>query len=417
LRHAAAGAEDGLDFRRIMVASRTNWTAVAFGLALSYLAAYQLFKLPPVLPVLLESYGYDRTLAGGFMSVYAVAGLSLSVVLGRMVERHGPARPALAALVVMMLGNGLALLWPAQGLLVLAARALEGVAFAILAIAGPTLVNRAASRRHLPLAIALTATWIPVGQLTASLLAPPALALHGWQALWLAAMAMSLLLSLWTLRLQAGGGTALGPRAAGADAPVRAPRLSARERLGLLLAAAIFMLWSGQFFAYMTWLPQYLVEGFGLSVDQALAGYILPVAVLLVFNLVAGAVLRAGVPLAPLMAAAIALQAAVWWLHPAITGFWPGLAALVAYGIGAGITPTCLFAMPSAIAGPERAAPAFGIIMTGRNLGVLVGPILLAQAFELAGSWHVSAPIFGCITTLAAVLALLPVRRRSLAAN
>ena len=42
----------------------TNWTAVGFGLALASLAAYQLFKLPPVLPVMLEAYGYDRVLAG-----------------------------------------------------------------------------------------------------------------------------------------------------------------------------------------------------------------------------------------------------------------------------------------------------------------------------------------------------------------
>ncbi|MCH7944313.1 MAG: hypothetical protein IIB67_13945, partial [Proteobacteria bacterium] len=50
-----------------MPARETNWTAVGFGLALASLAAYQLFKLPPVLPVMLDAYGYGRVLAGAFM--------------------------------------------------------------------------------------------------------------------------------------------------------------------------------------------------------------------------------------------------------------------------------------------------------------------------------------------------------------
>ena len=45
---------------------------IAFGLGVLFLAAYQQFKLPVVLPVLLADFAYDRTLAGGFMSVYAL---------------------------------------------------------------------------------------------------------------------------------------------------------------------------------------------------------------------------------------------------------------------------------------------------------------------------------------------------------
>ena len=109
--------------------------------------------------------------------------------------------------------------------------------------------------------------------------------------------------------------------------------------------------------------------------------------------------------------AGIAAQAAVWWLQPLASGGWSGIAALVAYGVGAGVTPTCLFAMPSAISGTNRSAPAFGIIMTGRNIGVLLGPVLLAQAYQIAGTWDVSVPIFGGISlTALAIAALLAAR-------
>jgi MFS family permease len=398
-----------------MTVGHTNWTRVIFGLCLAFLAAYQLFKLPPVLPVLLETFRYDRALAGGFMSVYAIAGLGLSVLLARILERQGAARPVLAALALMVAGNLLVLIWPGHGLLVLGARALEGVAFAVLAIAGPTLANTGASQRHLPLVIGLTATWIPVGQLSASLIAslivPASVAFEAWRTLWIVAVAISVLMGFWTVLLHRNGRVELGSRlptgaTPAAIRPLSRP-LSRRARIDLLLGAMIFMLWSSQYFAYMTWLPQYLVEVHALPVAWALAGYMLPVAVLMLFNVITGGLLRAGVPLGPLMAAALVLQAAVWWLHPTLGGGWVGIGLLVAYGVGAGITPTCLFALPSAIAGSARAATAFGVLMTGRNIGVLVGPVLLAQAFKLAGSWEVSAPIFGSLTGLAVAIGLL----------
>jgi MFS family permease len=303
------------------------------------------------------------------------------------------------------------LIWLAHGVLVLAARALDGVAFAVLAIAGPTLANTGAGPRHLSVVIGLTATWIPVGQLSASLVAglvaPAAGALGSWRTLWTVAIALSILMAVWTVRLHRSGKVELRSEPPADPGTAAMQPLPRRARVDLVFAAMIFMLWSSQYFAYMTWLPQYLVEVHGLPVRWALAGYMLPVAVLMTFNVITGGLLRAGIPLGPLMAGALALQAVVWWSHPALGGGWIGIAALTAYGIGAGITPTCLFALPSTVAGPRRAAPAFGVLMTGRNLGVLIGPVLLAQAFELAGSWRVSSPIFGSLTGLAVAIAAL----------
>ena len=403
-----------------MSASRTNWIGVIYGLSLSFFAAYQLFKLPPALPVLLERYGYDRALAGGFMSIYALAGLIFSLYAGRLIERHGMARPIHGALALMIVGNLVALAAPQWGTVVLAGRALEGTAFAVLAIAGPVLANREASPQHLHIIIGLTASWIPFGQILATAVAPAAFAFDGWQLLWGLAIAVCLLQMLWTARLSASGSVNLGIQSTegrstlGEGEPPETPSAvtptatTATQRLALRLAAAIFMVWSGQYFAAMTWLPQYLVETQGLALELALLAYLLPVVILVVFNLVTGMMLRAGVPLGPLLTVALASQAAIWWLLPMDLGSVGGIALLVAYGIGAGICPTCLFAMPSAILGQARAAAsAFGVIMTGRNMGVLIGPILIAQIFKLAGDWNEAAPVFAGLTLIAVVLGLL----------
>ena len=51
-------------------------------------------------------------------------------------------------------------------------------------------------------------------------------------------------------------------------------------------------------------------------------------------------------------------------------------------------------------------------IEVGRNLGVLIGPVLLAQAIHISGDWGVVAPLFGLICLVALLLAAMVVRRR-----
>ena len=387
---------------------RTDWTAVAFGISLACLVAFQQFKLPPVLPAMLAAYGWDRTLAGGFMSVYAVAGLALSIAVGRRLQREGPMGALLAAFGLLILGNLLTLLDPASGILVLFARGLEGIAFAIGAIAGPAIAYRSTSPRHMGLVVGLAAGWIPVGQLLASAFS---WLLPAWQGLWLIAIAMTVAMGLWSAALRHHESFARPAASAVHDRP----RPTARQRGQLLMVAGIFLLWSMQYFAFMTWLPQYLVEIVHLGTGQAALGYAMPVAVLLGFNLLTGLVLGAGFPLGPLLALALASQAAVWWFIPGIDGPASGIALLIVYGIGAGITPTCLFGLPAVLLGQAGAPTAYAFVMTGRNIGVLLGPILLAEVTKRAAGWAPVWPLFGGTTalTVLAAMALAATLRRA----
>ena len=128
---------------------------------------------------------------------------------------------------------------------------------------------------------------------------------------------------------------------------------------------------------------------------------------ILVFNIVGGFVLRAGVPLAPLLTLSLVLQAAVWFSLPVLNDTTLALAGLIVYGIAAGITPTCLFAAPAVILGAANAGgSAFGIVMTGRSTGVLLGPILLPPVLLAMGAWQGIGPVFGAITVAAALASL-----------
>lgn len=392
---------DGLNIER------TDWASVSFGLSLSYFAAFQLFKIPPVLPALLDRYHYDLTLAAGFMSVYAAMGLLLSIPLGRIFERFGVVPPVLVGLALMFAGNVLGCFYPQSGAVMLFARALEGMTFAGFAIIGPVIANSAASPRDAPIVIGIAAGWIPVGQLVGALVVPVA---HNWQMSWWLGIAGCVALGAWTVTSARNKALAFGPALGFASKSDPMP-LTAGQRVALLLGSTIFLLWGAQYFAYMTWLPEYLITVHGFSLASSLIGYVLPVVVVLLFNLTTGWILRLGVPVGGLLVAGLGVQAAVWWLVPYTAGGWSGISALAAYGVGAGVTPTSLFAVPNAVVGRGGAtASAFGFMMTGRNIGVLIGPVLLALAFGMTGSWNTAVPIFGTSTTVAFIVAVMLAR-------
>src|SRR5262249_52669217 len=149
-------------------AGRTWWPGVLLGVGVSCHAAYQQFKLPPVLPDLLREFPHDPAAAAGFMSIYALIGLSVSQPLGRWLQGgvigriHGSlARGLMIAGPITMLGCAAALLWPQSTGLFLAGRGLEGLGFAICAIAGPAIAAHSAAPRDLPLVTGLLAGWIP----------------------------------------------------------------------------------------------------------------------------------------------------------------------------------------------------------------------------------------------------------------
>jgi hypothetical protein len=89
----------------------------------------------------------------------------------------------------------------------------------------------------------------------------------------------------------------------------------------------------------------------------------------------------------------------------------PGILMLIAFGIGAGITPACFFHLPHSLVGIEAGPQAYGVLMTGRNSGVFLGPILMAWLFQGQLGWHGAAFVIAAITALAALLALSLAKR------
>jgi MFS family permease len=390
---------------RTAIRGRTDWARVAFGVTLGAFCAYQQFKLPPILPDFLARYPHEPVTAAGFMSVYALVGLLVSAPIGRRLDQH-IGRGIAVLLGLTVIGITVALAAPQSGPAMLVSRGIEGLAFAVGGIAGPAIATAAARPRDLPLVTGLLAGWIPMGQIAAALLA---LGIGDWRWLWIIGLVAAAPLGIWAWRL-------LGQDAATSGGATRpSPRMpSDLERRELRLAGTIFLLWSGQYFAFMTWLTQYLTSQLALGRAASVLAYLIPVVVLLGCNILTGIGLRHRLPLIASMIVALIAQAAVWLAQPWLGGA-VGILGLVVYGIGAGVTPTCLFHTPHAIAARNGAGAAgaayFGILMTGRNIGVFLGPIALAwlighERYALDLGWTGGAQVMAGVTLAAGVVTL-----------
>ena len=382
----------------------TNWNGVSYGIVIGFVAAYFQFKVPPVLPVLLEDYNYDKFIAGGFMSIFAIAGMAISVRVGKKIRKNGALRYLIGAFVLMIAGSVIGLTVPESAIMMLVSRAVEGLGAAILAICMPAFANMNAGPRHLPIIIAIQATWIPIGQLTANLIAQPAVANNNWQPVWWAGIIATLAVAGWTLLIYKKNSKDFGRQATQTKSEV--PPINQNEQISMFIAATLFFLWQAQFMAYFTWLPVYLVDVRSFTADGAVLINQIPVVILLVFALLTGFVIKAGVRFFPLLLFALSLQAVSWLLVPFSDNTLTGTISLVAWGIAAGITPTCLWALPSVLLGGHRAdTQAFAIVLTGRYIGILAGPLIAVAIFKSSGDWIVVAYTFGAITAICTLTA------------
>lgn len=383
------------------VSARTRWPLVALGVSVSAFGAYLQFKLPPVLPAFLADYPHAPDIAAGFMSVFALVGLVASAPLGRVLEHSALIRAVFVGLALAAIGIGLGLAAPQSGIIMLVARGFEGLTFAIFALIGPVIANLGASRRDLGIVTGLIAAWIPIGQLVAGLLA---LAGAGWQALWLVNLA--LMVPLASLAFAWRGDLGATSKRQSAQGKEKTPR-------ALYIGAGIFLLWSLQFFAFMTWLTKYLTGELHLSEQAAILAYLLPVVTVMTFNVGTGFALSRGLPLLPALILALLLQVAAWLGAPHADGVF-GIVVLLLFGIGAGVAPACFFHLPHHLAkdGGAISPKAYGVLMTGRNCGVFLGPIVMARLFQGSLGWSGAAYVIAGIAAAAAMLALLLTGRR-----
>jgi MFS family permease len=376
--HASAAVADS--------AVRTRWGYIALLLAAGVCAAMQVGKAPPALSALQRDLSFGIVAAAWVISMFSAIGAASGFLAGSVVNRFGALRMTVAGLLVMAVGSALGAF--AQGpALLLASRAVEGMAFIFVAVAIPGLLVASAAPGQGRFVSAVWGTFMPTGMAIALTLSPLILLSRGWRAVWeinailLVVFALALAIAKPSQRKSTGPEQAL---------TLEAVRSTLANRTVLMLAFC-FTCYTFQYLAVLGFLPV-ILEQQGLTTQTA--GNLTAIAAIAnaVGNLAAGwLIARQVLPWKLMVAASVAMAISVVGVYssalPPSLRFW-----LVAFfALTGGLIPASIFASTATVARHAKSgALTMGLVTQASNLGQLLGPPVVAAIAAWRGGWHAS---------------------------
>lgn len=366
--------------------STTHWPFVVLATFAGAVAAMQIGKVPPAIPVLRTELHLGLVAAGWIVSIFNATSALFGTGAGIVADRLGHRHAVVGGLLMLAVGSALGGLAPTAGLL-LAARFVEGVGFLVIVVASPSFIARVTAARHLRLAIGLWASYMPVGMAGMMLVSPLLLHAFDWRGLWFAnaLLALAVAAAFWVV----SRGQPLSPARYRSWADLR----TSVARPGPWLLAAAFTCYTLQFFALMAWLPTFLVERLGATLSTAALMTALVVAANMAGTWVGGWLLHRGVARWLLIAG---VAGTLGFLAIAVfSGPFPVMTKLAfafLFSAVGGVLPTaCLAGAPVHAASPAQVGAVNGIIVQGSNTGSLLGPPALAAAVTAMGGWSAAS--------------------------
>lgn len=366
--------------------TRTNWPVILMAWGAGIAAAAHIGKLPPVLPFIRADLGLDLVTGGWVVSTINLTGIVLGVISGVLGDKVGQRRLVMMGLSALALGSLLAS--QADGAAtILLARFIEGIGFAATVTTAAALIVQAAEPQDRKRALALWATFFPVGIILMMLVASVVGASGDWRSLMLLASGLTLAwLAIFSIGTRHFAPASL-PKGLSLGANLkRVARAPAAWFMGLAFCAFAI-----EQMAVVGWLPSFLIETRATSVlmaSLATSGMLL---VLIAGNFWTGIQLTRGRSYWLLISAsALGLMAATFVIFDDSLADWLRYGGVLAFGLVGGVTSAAILASPAAFAPSMAQLGTFsGFLTTGSSTGQFLGPPLLAAVVAAGGgAWE-----------------------------
>jgi predicted MFS family arabinose efflux permease len=388
------------------VIARSPWLILIIVLLSGIAATLNQFKVPPVMPVLMEAFSQSAGRAGLLMSIFALTGLLLAIPSGFILQRLGYRACGLTALAFLAIGAGYGTF--SRGIAtMLSSRFIEGIGLGLMAVTGPEIIALWFAPEKRGRAMGIWSVWVPLGSMTMLILAP-LLAVHwGWRAVWQFAWSYTIVVGLlFYFLVKSAAGQKTGRELSDSCRNLTMESLGRvlRNR-NLWLVSLLFCCFNFVVVGFVTWAPTFLHAARHASIIRAAHAISLGSLMNIAAAPLAGLILdrkgsRKLICAVPLLAMAFLLPAA----NSAGEGLF--LALTMAIGFLGGFVPTGVFSGAVEIAGDSRlAGMAVAVIQVGQNSGMLLGPLVFGRLVESSG-WQAAFWALGPVALLGAVAAL-----------
>ncbi len=400
-----------LSSNRTVAHSDAGYRWVILGIVyLSLLSGAIVFQsIPPILSLLIPDLGLSHTDAGLLMSLFALVAVFLSIPVGLLGDRYG-AKNLIASCLALTVAGTLIVAAAGNFPVLAVGRLIAGAGAMSLFVAGSQLVSERFAGRELGIASGIYTTALPVGTIVSLNTVGAAAGSIGWRASLLAGAALSAVALMAFLALHRSAPVS-GSRH-GRDRQ-RSP-FSDLSHLGLpiWLLGATMMLFTAATISFITFGPDYFVaRGYGIQVAGFLAGFLMLLAPPI--SPLTGYILdRVGREEVIIGMGGLLIAAGIF----AISSFaFSPIAFLAVISLGNAIIPAPIYALPPRVLKPQFLGLGFGIVSTGTNLGIVMGPYVTGFARDATGSYQLSFSLMALFAVLVAVTAavLSSVRRRA----
>lgn len=380
-------------------AAATRWNFVVVFIAAGMVAACQVGKAAIAVPLLQQDLGLSLVFASWIVGAFGALGAAFGIFAGSIASLFEPRKTLVAGLCTIGIASIAGAFAPGGGVL-LATRVLEGCGFLATVLSVPRLLRAASRPQDSDSVFAYWGVYLPAGSAVMMLLGPP-IAGAGWQTLWLFNGVLALVYAAVIARLPF-------PAQPAGRAGAMANILQVVRSPGAVVLALAFGVYTFHYFALTGLLPALLVDRLGLSIQAA--GFVGAITVLAngLGNLLAGSLLRRGVPLwATALAGYLVMGASGFVVFAQGLPVTPvALAASATLAIS-GLIPASIFAAaPRLAANSALLAITLGLIMNGSNMGQLLGPAALA-AFVQRYGWENAPFLFVGVMAAGIAVSLL----------
>ncbi|KPK88445.1 MAG: hypothetical protein AMJ94_15075 [Deltaproteobacteria bacterium SM23_61] len=383
--------------------SRSPWFILIIILLASMAAPLNQFKVPPVMPLLMEAFGRSAAQAGLLMSLFAITGLFLAIPAGFIFQRLGYRLTGMIAILSLVIGAALGAVTRGFDIM-LVSRFIEGMGMCLMSVVAPAVIALWFSREKRGKAMGVWAIWVPLGSTLMFLLAPALAGRWDWPGVWwfgcIYAVGVGFLYLLFIKPGRAKPSKTEGKESS-SELPTQglARVLSNRD---LWLTSFLFGCFNFVFIAFVTWAPTFLQQVRGITLARAAFSVSLTTILTIIACPTSGWVsdrigTRKWVAVIPM-----ALIAPLFPLSFSAgeTGFWV-LAILVGF-IG-GFVPPGVFSGAVETVGDERlSGMAMAVILIGQNAGMLLGPLVMGWVIEFGGGWQTAFWVLAPVSILGA---------------
>lgn len=380
------------------------WFILVIVLLASLAAPLNQFKVPPVMPLLMEAFDVSAAQAGLLMSLFAITGLLLAIPAGFIFQKLGSLLTGMIAILSLILGASWGAFSRGFGLL-LATRFVEGAGMSLMSVVAPAVIALWFSPQNRGKAMGVWAVWVPLGSTIMFLLAPSLAARWNWPGVWWFGCIYAVVVGfLYLVFLRSSPKQTSRP---GGNFPSSrmlnqglARVLSNRD---LWLNSLLFCCFNFVFVAFITWAPTFLHQVRGISMARA-AFLVSPTSILAIVACPTSGWVsdrtgtRKWVAVLPMIFLAPLFPLS---FSAGETGF---LALAILVGFIAGFVPTGVFAGAVETVGDERlSGMAMAVIQIGQNAGMLLGPLVFGWAIESGGGWQLAFWVLAPVSILGAM--------------